>query len=179
MFLLGVPCGPLEVLAGKPTVLESTLAILMQTPDPTRSLWRTTIQSGANSFRYRIGYNLDSQGRPQRVGAPIIVSGVGWEGAGAGVELGNLDSNPLPDVVMMAYDDPAGANTFRMKIGYNIGPNGQAASWSSPMEIEGLGWRGDGAGIALQDYDRDGADEFVFMAYDDPARGNSFRFQNA
>ena len=132
--------------------------------------------AGANTFRYKIGYNLDALGRAQYFSAPIIVSGLGSEADGASIELRNLDNDPRPDAVFMAYDDPSGANTFRFKIAYNLSPSGQATSWSSPMEVSGLGSEADGAGIALQDLNRDGVDEFVFMAYDDPQGANEFRF---
>jgi hypothetical protein len=101
-------------------------AILMAYDDP----------AGANTFRYKVGYNLDSLGRPQFWSAPIVVPGLGSEGAGAGIELGNLDNNPRPDAVFMAYDDPSGANTFRLKVAYNLSPSGQAQSWGT-----GSRWR--------------------------------------
>lgn len=143
-------------------------AVLMAYDDPARM----------NSFRYKIGYNLDSAGRAQYYSSPIVIPGVGWEAAGASIELGNLDSDPRPDILVMAYDDPSGGNTYRLKVGYNIDSRGHAQSWSSPMEIAGQGWEGDGAGMALTDYDRDGQDEVVFMAYDDPAGANEFRFRS-
>lgn len=132
--------------------------------------------AGANNFRYKIGYNLDQRGIAQYYSAPIIVDGVGWEAAGASVEFAHLDDNPRPDAVFMAYDDPSGANTFRIKVAYNLSPNGRAQSWSTPIQVGGLGCKGDGAGIALRDLNRDGQDEFVFMAYDDPRGANEFRF---
>ena len=142
-------------------------AILMAYDDP----------AGANTFRYKIAYDLDANGRASSYSAPVIVPGVGWAADGAGIELGNLDNDPRPDVIVMAYDAPSESNTFRMKIGYNIDWRGHASKWSSPIEISGMGWKGDGAGVALQDFDRDGEDELVFMAYDDPERDNEFRFR--
>ena len=37
-----------------------------------------------------------------------VIGGVGWEADGAGLAVGNLDSDPRPDAILMAYDDPAG-----------------------------------------------------------------------
>lgn len=132
--------------------------------------------AGANTFRYRVAYNLDRTGKATSIGGMVKVDGVGHAADGAGIALGNLDDDPRPDVVLMAYDDPAGANTFRVKIGYNLSPQGLTNDWSTRIIVAGRGAEGDGAGIALRDLDHDGEDEFVFMAYDDPAQANSFRF---
>lgn len=133
--------------------------------------------AGANSFRYKVGFNLNAAGIAQYYSAPVTMGGVGWEGAGAEVALGNLDDDPRPDAVFMAYDDPAGENTFRFKIGFNLSSTGHAQWWSAPKEIAGVGAAGDGAGLALHDIDGDGTDDFVFMAYDDPAGANEFRYR--
>lgn len=54
----------------------------------------------------------------------IQVPGVGDLGQGAGIAIGNIDNNPMPDVVIMAYDNPAGANSFRYRIGWNLNRDG-------------------------------------------------------
>ncbi len=132
--------------------------------------------AGANTFRLRIAYNLNASGVPQSVGGIIRVGGVGHSADGAGIALGDLDADQRPDLVLMAYDNSARANTFRVKIGYNITAAGQADWSSAPIEVAGRGWEGEGAGIALRDIDHDGMDEFTLMAYDAPGGPNAFRF---
>ena len=56
-------------------------------------------------------------------------------------------------MILMAYDNPVGANTLRYKIGWNLDTAGIAASWSGTIEISGVGWEGQGAGIAIGNVD--------------------------
>jgi len=53
----------------------------------------------------------------------------------------------------MAYDNPGGQNNFRYKIGWNLDANGIASSWSFLTMVDGLGWEGQGAGIAIHNLD--------------------------
>lgn len=106
-----------------------------------------------------------------------MVDGVGWEGQGAGAAIANLDGDPRPELVLMAYDNPSGANNFRVKIGWNLGTNGVAQRWDPGFSMtDGVGWEGQGAGIALANLDGDARPEMVLMAYDNPSGANSFRY---
>jgi hypothetical protein len=126
--------------------------------------------SGANTFRYRVGMNLDANGVAQSWGPTFItVDGVGWEAQGAGAAVTNLDADPRPDMVLMAYDNPSGANTFRYRVGMNLDANGVAQSWGPAfITVDGVGWEGQGAGAAITNLDNDPRPEFILMAYDDP-----------
>jgi len=132
----------------------------------------------ANNFRYRIGWNIGPNGIAQRWDPGfILVEGVGWEGQGAGSTIANLDNDPRPELILMAYDNPAQANNFRYKIGWNLGTNGIAQSWDTGFTmIDGLGWEGQGAGIAMANLDSDPRVDMLLMAYDNPAQANSFRY---
>jgi hypothetical protein len=104
------------------------------------------------------------------------VEGVGWEGQGADVAIANLDGDSRPDMVLMAYDNPAQANTFRYKIGWNLNSNGVASRWdNSYVTVEGVGWEGQGAGVAIANLDGNSLPDMVLMAYDNPAQANTFR----
>jgi len=133
----------------------------------------------ANTFRYRVGWNLNSNGVAARWDNDYVtVEGVGWEGQGAGVAIANLDGNSRPDMVLMAYDNPAEANTFRYKIGWNLNSNGAAARWDSGfVTVEGVGWEGQGAGVAIENLDEYSRPEMILMAYDNPAEANTFRYK--
>jgi hypothetical protein len=133
--------------------------------------------SGANSFRYRVGMNLDAQGNVASWGGTVQVGGVGWEGQGAGVAFTNLDANPRPEMILMAYDNPGGANTFRYRVGWNVDRAGIATSWSANVEVAGVGWEGDGADIDLVDLDANGRPEMILVAYDNPNGVNTYRYR--
>jgi hypothetical protein len=133
--------------------------------------------SGQNNFRYKIGWNLSPGGAVTSWSGVTQVDGVGWEGQGAAVALTNLDNNARPEMVLMAYDNPSGANEFRIKIGFNINSAGIAASWSGVTRFAGVGWEGQGAGLRFVDTDFNGRPDMIFMAYDNPSGGNTFRFE--
>lgn len=104
-----------------------------------------------NTFRYFIGKDVQENGNPLSETPIFVMTGVGAVGEGAGIGVTNLDGDPKPDVVFMAYDAPSGANSFRYRIGYNIqGPYGAFQSESVGRIIEGVGWSGLGAGIAVR-----------------------------
>jgi hypothetical protein len=129
---------------------------------------------GANTFRYKIGWNVNfnTQAAASWTANYTVVPGVGNEGQGAGIALYDINRNGILDMVLMAYDNPVGANTFRYKIGWDLSTAGVAASWSTNMQISGLGSEAQGAGVSIGDIDRNGTPDFVFMAYD-----GSFRYK--
>ena len=130
-----------------------------------------------NNFRYKVGFNLDANGRAASWSAPIQIAGVGWEGAGAGATFANLDDDPRPELVLMAYDNPREANSFRWRVGWNLGTNGVASNWDANWSsATGLGWEGQGAGIAIANFDADARPDWLLMAYDNPREANSFRY---
>ncbi|HOT06192.1 MAG TPA: hypothetical protein PLI05_00345 [Methanotrichaceae archaeon] len=132
-----------------------------------------------NNFRYRIGWNLNSAGVATSWDANYkMIPGVGWEGQGAGALITNLDSNPKPEMIVMAYDNPGQMNSFRYKVGWNLNSAGVATSWDSGYQtVPGVGWEGQGAGIAAINLNDDPRPEMIFMAYDNPAQSNTFRYQ--
>lgn len=132
---------------------------------------------GANSFRYRIGFNIDDKGVSTTWSSPVEVGGLGFEGQGADVLVTSLDDERKPDMILMAYDSEPGANSFRYKIGFNLDQSGIAKTWGAPITVPGVGFEGAGAGAALANLDDDPRPELVLMAYDSPPGANSFRFK--
>jgi hypothetical protein len=128
-----------------------------------------------NSFRYRIGWDFNFATGTAASWAPgyKTVTGLGWEGQGAGVAFADIDHNGVQDMVVMAYDNPAGANTFRYRVGWNLGVDGTTNNWSASVEIGGVGDEGQGAGVALGDINDNGTLDMVLMATD----GSSFRYR--
>ncbi len=152
-------------------------AQLDNNPMPELILMAYNSPPGPNSFYYMVGRNLNAGGMPTTGwSAPIVVPGLGWEGQGAAATVGRINSNPRPDLVFVAYDNPAGGNNFRYTIGWDLNAAGVATSWTSVYGIPGLGWEGQGAGAALFNLDTNPRPELVLMAYDHPAGGNNFRY---
>ncbi|MCU7851436.1 MAG: hypothetical protein KZQ80_04405 [Candidatus Thiodiazotropha sp. (ex Monitilora ramsayi)] len=131
----------------------------------------------ANNFRYKIGWNISTQGLASSWSNYTMVPGVGWEGQGAGITMTNLDSNSRPEMILMAYDNPSKSNNFRYKIGWNVNSSGKATSWSNYTMVPGVGWEGQGAGIAMAALDSNPRPDMILMAYDNPSKGNSFRYK--
>lgn len=153
------------------------VAYLDSDPRPELILMAYDNPSGANSFRYKIGWDLDASGHATHWTDHAQVPGVGWEGQGAAVVIGQIDSNPRPDLIFVAYDNPSGANSFRYRVGFNVDAQGNA-SWSPDyVRVDGVGWEGQGAGAALASLDSNPRPDLVLMAYDNPSQANSFRYR--
>ena len=132
---------------------------------------------GIGKFRYKVGYDINTAGNVSYWSSVKSISGVGYRGDGAGIVLGNVGGNSRPDIILMVYDDPAGANSFGYKVGYDINHSGNASFWSSVKSIPGVGHVGDGAGVALWNIGGGTRPELFLMAYDDPAGPNQFRYK--
>ncbi|HMQ94494.1 MAG TPA: hypothetical protein PKA33_14845 [Amaricoccus sp.] len=141
--------------------------ILMAYDDPT----------GPNSFRYRVGRNLSATGQAASWTGHVQIPGLGNEGDGAGLAVADLDGNGRPEMILMAYDAPEGANNFRFKVGRDLDANGVATSWSGSAQVAGVGDAGEGADIAVGDIDGNGRPDMVLLAYDAPAGANEFRYR--
>ena len=133
--------------------------------------------AGANNFRYRVGMNLDANGNAASWGNIVEVGGVGWEGQGAGITFTNLDNNPRPEMLLMAYDNPSGPNTFRYRVGWNVDAAGNAASWAPYITVPGVGNEGAGADLDVADLDQNGRPDLILLAYDDPSGPNGYRYR--
>lgn len=153
------------------------LVNLDSNPSPEMVLLAYDAPAGANNFRYTIGWNMNTSGLPTGGWSNYPqISGVGWEGQGAGLEILNLDTNPRPDMVIMAYDNPGGANNFRYKIGWNLDAGGNPSFWSGYPQINGVGWEGQGAGLVCANLYGSSRPEMLLMAYDNPWGANTFRY---
>ncbi len=134
--------------------------------------------SGANNFRYKIGWDLDADGSATGGWTSVYTPpGVGWLGQGADGQLVNLDSNPRPELVLMAYDAPPGPNNFRYVVGWNMSTSGTISSWGFYPQLSGLGWEGQGAGIETLQIGGSSRPDLLYMTYDNPAGGNNFRYR--
>ncbi len=133
--------------------------------------------SGSNQFRYKVGYNLDSNGDASYWSSNKYISGVCDFSEGAGVALGDIDQNGTLEIVLMAYDAPSGPNQFRYKVGWNLNSSGDTGVWSGTKYISGLSDLAEGAGVALVDIDRNGVLDIVMLIDDCPSGPNEFRYK--
>lgn len=117
----GVPAtwGPVWSLAGMgATAQGADLELANLDGDSRPELIFLTYENlpGANVFRYRVAWNLNASGAAASFGNPIEVAGCGTEGQGAGIAAAQLGGGTSPEILLMAYDNPAGQNSFRYKV---------------------------------------------------------------
>ena len=133
---------------------------------------------GPNNFRYVVMHDVDANGNVGRRGRNFQVAGMGNRGHGAGATLANIDGDPRPELFILNDNDASGQNTYRYKIGYNLDVTGQAQRWVQVTpEVDGLGSKNDGAGIAVADIDGNGRQDLILMSYRDEDGANYFNYR--
>ena len=133
--------------------------------------------TGTKYFLYKIGWNVSASGVAANWSPVYQVAAVSAEAQGAGVAFVNLDSDPRPEMVLMAYNDVSGTKVFRYKIGWNVGTNGVAASWGSTIQVPGVGSGAYGAGMAFVNLDGNPRPEIILMAYDNSTGTKNLRYK--
>lgn len=136
---------------------------------------------GRNSIKYRIAYDLNQTGASTGGNSQIYtLDGFGDNADGAGIAVGDINKNGIPDIFITALDAPKGANKFRYKILWDV--NSAGYSYNVPTTVEpaftgmDFGWYGQGADCALYDLDRNGDLDLILMNIDNPKGQNSFRY---
>src|SRR5512139_1166720 len=94
--------------------------------------------AGANSFQYKIGWDLSSIGYATSWSGLVPVGGLGYENAGGGAAIADINGNGKPDLLLMAIDNLSGVNFFEYKIGWDLNASGLATSWSGLVTVGGL-----------------------------------------
>lgn len=129
-----------------------------------------------NQFRYRIGFDLNSNGVPASWSPDILVPTLGDTAQAAGAALTNLDADSRPELVL-AYRSSAG---WRYIVGWNLSSFGFAVRWdTSPFTGPTLGQGSQGGGIAVGDLDGNGRPDLILLNYEAVAGTNPFRYQAA
>ncbi|MFN3201935.1 MAG: hypothetical protein ACE366_26250 [Bradymonadia bacterium] len=133
---------------------------------------------GANSFRYQV-YATSGGGLFNTLDQSDVLTlpGLGNEAQGAGISTADLDGNGSPEMLVMAYDNPNGPNSFRYRVARDLGALGAPGSMGHQVEIAGLGDVARGAGIAIGDFDGDGAPGLALLANDAPCGREELRLK--
>ncbi len=107
-----------------------------------------------NRGLYRMGRDLDGDGVVTGGWTPWIdvPDWFSWANQGAGIDVADVSGSGRPDLVVVAVDNPVGRNQAFYRVGMDLGPDGVAAGWSTPLGISNwFSWENQDAGVAVVD----------------------------
>ena len=136
---------------------------------------------GENSFRYQIAFDLQSNGNYLSLSPVYEVPGLGHDGEGAGVAVGDIDNNGTLDILFMALDAPSGKDKFVYEILPDIDKygNSYAKPIYTPRFPDSLSPcdTGQGAACSLYDLDNNGFLDAIFVAIENiKGKSNSWKY---
>ena len=136
---------------------------------------------GENSFRYQIAFDLQSNGNYLSLSPVYEVPGLGHDGDGAGVAVGDIDNNGTLDILFMALDAPSGKDKFVYEILPDIDKygNSYAKPIYTPRFPDSLSPcdTGQGAACCLYDLDNNGFLDAIFVAIENiKGKSNSWKY---
>ena len=136
---------------------------------------------GENSFRYQIAFDLQSNGYYLSLSPVYEVPGLGHDGDGAGVAVGDIDNNGTLDILFMALDAPSGKDKFVYEILPDIDKygNSYAKPIYTPRFPDSLSPcdTGQGAACCLYDLDNNGFLDAIFVAIENiKGKSNSWKY---
>ncbi len=123
---------------------------------------------GADQFRYMIGWNLDTEGKPTYWSNIVYGPSPGTLTAGGGAAIADIDGNGRLDLLLMSVDNPDGPNQFRYTIGWNLDTEGNPKHWNDIIHGSSPGFRTTGAGAAITHSQGGTQLDLLLMAIDDP-----------
>lgn len=136
---------------------------------------------GENSFRYQIAFDLQSNGNYLSLSPVYEMEGLGHDGDGAGVAVGDIDNNGTLDILFMALDAPSGKDKFVYEILPDIDKygNSYAKPIYTPRFPDSLSPcdTGQGAACCLYDLDNNGFLDAIFVAIENiKGKSNSWKY---
>ena len=95
---------------------------------------------------------------------------IGEHSQGAGMALGDIDRNGVPDVVAFSIDNPDGENYGHYNIGWNINKEGKVTGWSDTHSIAGgtIGDHTQGGGVTVGDINGNNIPDILYFYIDNP-----------
>ncbi|MCF8127685.1 MAG: hypothetical protein K9N10_04155 [Deltaproteobacteria bacterium] len=128
--------------------------------------------SGANGGYYRIGWDVDENGKTGNWTGP---QGIPWQGddqQGGGITAADVNGDGTPDLIVFMIDDPAGENTGYYRVGI-MDSTGVATKWTDFYTIPGwFGGENDGGGITAADINGNNKQGVVVFSIDNPSGVN-------
>ncbi|WP_067691945.1 glyoxal oxidase [Nocardia jejuensis] len=158
------------------------VAVVDPTGEGTRDVVMLMVDDppGQNTGNYRVGTGLATDGTVQAWGPWLSVPDWwGWENQGAGIAVGDLSGNGVPDLVVFLVDNPPGQNQGYFRVGRDMAADGTVTGgWTAWQQIpDWYGWENQGADICLTRIDGDPV--LVVMTVDNPPGQNTGRFRLA
>jgi|GEM_PF-4644320 len=171
-----------------------TFAFLDDDPRPEMVTMFVEDREFDNTIRYRIGWNIDEAGIASDGWTPnsrgfAVTEGppqLGWETAGAGISILQLDENPMPELLTLFVDNAVGENVMYYRIGWNVNSSGVVTDgWTPdrerghivPSGPDGLGEETQGAGVTVGNIDDDPRPEIIASYVHDGERSNSMHYR--
>jgi hypothetical protein len=132
--------------------------------------------AGDNTIYYKVGRDLNSQGQPANGWTDALAvpeAGVGWETAGLGATLADVNRDGKRDLILAWVDNPTGDNHIFYRIGFGLRPSGSVSRWTSILAVPGgIGFETQGLAVATADLNRDGTRDLMLAFVDNPTGDN-------
>ena len=136
-------------------------------------------KAATHDFEWRIGWNLQNDGAVSSWGPTRVVPMGDVRSQGAGLAVGDFQSNGRPDLVLAYYENPttSPANVYRYKILLDLNTTGVPGSETAWLSTPGQGHDAEGADVAVTNLDADPAPELILACNDAPSGPNEIRWK--
>lgn len=147
------PIGSINGLPGTAVVDNNLFKVDVKSTNPTDATVTAGmfLTSPANGQK---GPNLFALYEPTNIAAPAVklLSSQAITNQGGGSAIADLNNNGIEDIMFVSYQDVVnydGRNEFTYQIGWDIDAEGNPKSLSPLKRVDGTGWEGNGATVAL------------------------------
>ena len=160
---------PIQVPGVEFEVAGTSLAIGSIDADPRPDMlivMQGRTAAGAGRFAYRIGWNVGANGQASSWSDVVEPGAFGSNVAGIGVAIGRVDEGAVPDIIIATRETATGADRLLYRVGFNLDHAGNAASWSNPIAVTGVGDVGAGGGVSMTNLDANPLPDLVMSGYE-------------
>ncbi|MDR2005392.1 MAG: MAC/Perforin domain-containing protein [Prevotella sp.] len=135
-------------------------------------------KSKGGTITSKIAFDVNQSGKSNNISVGSSYGGFGDIYNDIGIDAYDFNKNGIPDVIVSAYDDPAGDNSFRYRIVYDLDSRGICkGGFSQTYHVSGIGHYAEGSGVAVGDIDKNGTPDLLFAMLDAPTGQNKFRYK--